>query len=90
MTAKYSVHLAILVFSLFFLLVIVSVIHANESSTNLVCIGYDKKEGYNLCMSQEDVKCNISSIFSSPPSGAPETEKAMLHTTNIELLQLYN
>ena len=59
-------------------------------STYSSLIANDKEEGYNLCMSQEDVKCNISLIFSSPPSGAPETEMAMLHTTNIELLQLYN
>ena len=62
MAAKYSLlSLTAIVFSLS-LQVVFGSTHVNESSTTLVCIGRNKEERYNLCKSQGDVNCNISSL----------------------------
>lgn len=85
MTARYPVHHTTVVIILH---VLFSVICANERNTNLVCIGYDKEEGYNECMSQTNVNCNISSLAVLPQVLQKQKRPCYIHfcTTYIELL----
>ena len=92
----YSVHLATVtvIFSLILLLVF-NIIHANESSTILVCIGQNKE---NQCNSQRDANCNSSSLAVLPQLLKKHTIPHIIQfcTSQIELdhsilfYQLYN